>query len=165
MRTPIVFYVTGTPKGQPRARARFGLRGVYDPGTADEWKKLVRGELMNAWDRVVFTGPVSLSLFFFFPRPKSHFAKKDGLAFCIRDSAPNWNPSRPDADNASKAVMDAMSARRMNPSDKGARKIKAALFALGVWKDDSQVCRLLVEKRYAGFGMSPGVMIEIKELE
>lgn len=155
MKPPLTFFVSGTPKGQPRARARFGLRGVYDPGTANEWKAIVRAGLLENWDRSVFTGPVALTIVFFFPRPQSHYTKKG-----LRPNAAKWCQTKPDADNSAKAVMDAMSSKHKGK----AKAVISAISALGVWKDDAQVCRLVVEKLY-GSPVLEGAEIEIKELE
>ena len=133
-------YVIGLPKGQPRAKAcrRGAFAGVYDPGTADGWKLLVRHEVSKAWDRVRIDGPVKLALKFNFPRPKSHHRSNGEL----KPAAPNVHTAKPDCDNAAKAVMD-------------------ALTNLGVWKDDSQVCALEVTK---GYGFEPGCDIEISAI-
>lgn len=108
-----------------KAYSRGKHAGVYDPGTAYEWKTIVRNEAKAVWDGVQFSGPVGLSLWFAFPRPANHSGKKG-----MKEWAPSKHSGRPDADNLAKAVMD-------------------ALTNLGVWKDDSQVSSLSVCKRYS----------------
>lgn len=144
--------VVGEPKGQPRPRAcRRGARaGIYDPGTADGWKSLVReaaskalkaGEL-NAGpyvSRPIFTGPVRVDISIWFPRPKSHFLKAG-----IRADAPIYHTSKPDRDNCEKAILDALGSEELQ-----------------IWRDDAQVCDGAVSKTYAAPGQAAGARINI----
>jgi Holliday junction resolvase RusA-like endonuclease len=125
----IELFVVGVPKGQPRPRAfaRNGLVRMYEPGTAENWKSCIADE----WRRTVkepvkIVGPVMMELQFAMPRPKSHFNSKGVL----RAESPSFFDGKPDADNLAKAVMD-------------------ALTQLQVWKDDSQVAVLHVQKFYS----------------
>lgn len=141
--TPIEFFVAGKPKGQPRIKAcrRGKYAGVYDPGTADGWKMLVRAEGYNAWDKKQIEGAVKLQMTLFLDRPKSHFNSK-GL---VKPKPPYYVTGKPDVDNYAKAVMD-------------------ALTNLGIWKDDSQVVGLEVWKVYADPNMVAGCKIKITPL-
>lgn len=141
MRSPLTFFVTGDPKGQPRARAcrRGAFSGVYDPGTADAWKWAVRAVAQDAWDKAKFTGPLCLNLTFYFRRPKGHFRSNGQL----KDTAPSFHTSKPDRDNLDKAVMD-------------------ALTTLGVWDDDCQVVEGRIRKLYSSDGTT-GAWVEIRE--
>lgn len=143
MKTPLHLIVNGIPKGQPRPRAfsRGGMTRVYDPGTAEGWKSQIAIAFKDGapFDFTPFDGPVHLTIRFYFPRPKSHFRKAG-----IKDTAPSMVTTKPDADNAAKAVMD-------------------ALTTLGLWQDDAQVTGLLVRKLYADG--HPGAAIEIREDE
>lgn len=144
MKEPISFFVEGDPKGQPRARAciRGKHAGVYDPGTADVWKMAVA----EAWRCVrvePFTGAVSLSLRFFFKRPKSHFGSGKN-ARNLKPSAPWRHTLKPDCDNLAKAVMD-------------------VLTRLGAWEDDCRVNQLYVHRQWTE--ISPGCEIRISEGE
>jgi len=58
MREKLSFFVAGIPKGQPRVKAfsRGKHAGVYDPGTSDGWKLLIRHEAQKAWDGVQWEG-------------------------------------------------------------------------------------------------------------
>ena len=139
----IEFTVQGTPKGQPRVRAciRGKHAGVYDPGTADEWKRAVRDAAKSAMDENAveqFETPVRLSVAFYMPRPKSHFNTRGHLKM----SAMHHHTSKPDLDNLVKATKD-------------------ALTTAGVWTDDSLVvvCRSL-----KGYGPNPGASIRIAEV-
>ena len=129
----IEFMVTGIPKGQPRpkafARKMPGgnyMARVYDPGTAEAWKTLIAVAAKDHIPKEPIDGPIDLFLMFLMPRPKAHFTKKG-----LRDSAPNFHFSKPDSDNLAKAVMDTLGLLRF-------------------WKDDAQVCELVIRKRYAG---------------
>ena len=136
----MTFFVHGEPKGQPRPRAfaRNGMVRMYDPGTAEGWKSLIA----DGWRRGLgsyeeMNVPVCLKLQFLMPRPKSHFGKGG----CLKESAPRWFTGKPDADNLSKAVMD-------------------ALTQIGAWQDDKLVVDLRATKMYAGYG-GQGCLISI----
>ena len=132
------FFVTGNPKGQPRARRGRG-RHVYDPGTADDWRQRVQEHLMVAWDGMPFVGPVGVWLEFHFKRPRSHY-RKSGL----KPTAPHrWCESGYDRDNLDKAVLDALTEAHL-------------------WRDDKSVCDGGVKKVWAE---SPGCHITVKALE
>jgi crossover junction endodeoxyribonuclease RusA len=137
----IEFFTQGTPKGQPRPKAfsRGGHAGVYDPGTANEWKLLIRHEAQKNAPESKFSGPVRVTIHFYLPRPKAHFLKSG-----LRGDAPVWVEKKPDADNLAKAVMDAL-------TDLGS-----------YWADDSQVTQLHVTKRYAS---TPGALLIIGGME
>lgn len=143
MSRAIHFVAYGTPKGQPRARAcvRGNRAGVYDPGTANDWKSEIKMQARNKMiGHDLFTGPVELFVSCRMPRPKSHFKRN-----ILRENAPSWVEKKPDVDNFAKAVMDALTNAQ-------------------VWSDDKQVARLIVEKRYLKPGQSPHAWITIKEL-
>lgn len=144
--TTIQFFAAGLPKGQPRPKAfhRKGMAGarVYDPGTAEGWKSQVAEGAKPFVGKEPFSGPLRLVLVFWFPRPKGHL-RSGKHALEKRDSAPTFHVSKPDADNLAKAVMD-------------------ALTVLRIWADDSQICRLVVEKKYAV--SQPGCFITISEM-
>lgn len=85
--------------------------------------------------------PVSVSLVFCFPRPKSHL-KKDGS---FRAGTPTHKTSKPDIDKLARAVLD-------------------SLTLAGVFKDDAQVYSLTAEKRYCVGSEAPGVLITIMDM-
>ena len=131
----LTFQVTGEPKGQPRPRAFARKMGsvhvarFYDSDVADTWKQAVQRALLDAahasrWELTL--GPVSVSLNFAMPRPKSHFGAKG-----LKPSAPVHHSGKPDADNLAKLVMD-----QITKSGK-------------IWRDDSQVATLIVHKIWA----------------
>jgi len=147
----ITFFVYGTPIAQPRVRAciRGKHAGVYDPGTANEWKNNVMScgttaayRPDNATKFEIMTGPVRLTLHFYLPRPKHH-SRSNGE---LKPTAPSWHTSKPDLDNLTKAVKDAIT-------------------QIGViWADDSQVGISWSEKIYADQKHQAGVRVTIEKL-
>lgn len=145
----ITFTVFGIPKPQPRVRAfackmgggKFAAR-VYDPGTAEGWKSCIAECARAVLPTAPLSGPLHLTLHFRMPRPKSHYrtGKNAGM---MRPDAPNYHSSKPDADNLTKAVKDAMT-------------------LLGFWRDDGQVAITIVEKTYA---LHPGCEVKVRQLE
>ena len=145
----LTFQVTGEPKGQPRPRAFARKMGnvhvarFYDSDVADTWKSAVYLEVLGAAYRAgwqVTTGPVSVSLNFAMPRPKSHFGAKG-----LKPSAPAAHVGKPDVDNLAKLILDQLT-RSGN-----------------VWRDDSQVVSLSVHKFWA-VGAEQGCSVSISTL-
>ena len=134
-----VFFAAGIPKGQPRPRAfsRGGHARVFDPGTAEGWKSCVAVAAQPFRGRYTSGCPLYVSIHFLFPRPKAHIRKGTE----IKLGAPVFHSSKPDIDNAAKAVLD-------------------ALTQIGVWADDCQVVNLFLSKRYADDGR-PGAQVTI----
>lgn len=85
----------------------------------------------------VYRGPVELHCRFFFPRPKGHFGKKG-----LRASAPAYPTGRPDSTKLVRGTEDAL------------KNV--------VWKDDSQVVRLIAEKHYGG---TAGAEITVRAMQ
>jgi Holliday junction resolvase RusA-like endonuclease len=138
----ISFTVSGIPKGQPRPRA-FAFKGkarIFDSGTAEGWKSEIALAARPHLPAEPLAGPLVLSVDFYFPRPKKHFLKAG-----LRLGAPTWFCSKPDADNAAKAVMD-------------------ALTQLGLWRDDAQVVSLIVRKTF-GAAAQVGARVTVASLE
>ncbi len=106
---------------------------MYDAGTAEGWKSLVAEAARPHLPAAPIDGPVELTIRFDMPRPKRLCRKRDV-------SGPVPCPSKPDADNLAKAVMDALS-------------------QCGMWVDDSQVFRLSVSKVYHGKTARAGAMV------
>ncbi len=149
---PIMFFVGGTPKGQPRPRAfarkmgngKFCAR-VFDSGTAESWKSQIAAEGAQHKPAAPISGPVSLRIRFYMPRPKGHFVAGKPVRG-LRPSAPVRHIGKPDADNLAKAVMDALT--------------QCGWF----WMDDAQVAILAVAKNYS-HNLGTGAEIEIGEVE
>jgi len=144
----IQFFAAGTPKGQPRARAfakkmggKFVAR-MYDAGTAEEWKTLIVLAANPHLPKSPIAGAIRVDLTFYFPRPKGHFRSNGEL----KPNAPTWHTSKPDRDNAEKAVTD-------------------CLTQVGVFADDALICAGEVQKLYTPEGMRAGVLVKITPLE
>ena len=137
-------FITGTPKAQPRVKAysRGGRAGVYDPGTANEWKNQIKVEMKNHANLMI-DAPISVQLQFLMPRPKSHFGTGKN-AENLKLSAPYCHTKKPDIDNLAKAVFD-------------------ALTDMGVWKDDSQIVFTLINKKYSAWATGVWIHIETHE--
>jgi len=120
------FEVHGIPKPQPRGRSvmRGGHAGVYDPGTADYWKALVREASRPAKPKEPLGGPLAVTIYFRFDRPNTHYGKKG-----VKPSAPVYHTQRPDVDNLAKAVLDALTNEAW-------------------WKDDDQIFSLSIVKSW-----------------
>jgi Holliday junction resolvase RusA-like endonuclease len=125
----ISFVVFEKAVGQPRPRACIRGRhaGMYDPGTANDYKAAVRKAAAAAASASghVFDGPVRLSADIAFERPKSHI-KSNGD---VKLSAPFAHVSKPDLDNILKAIKDAITNS-------------------GIWTDDSLVVRITASKTW-----------------
>lgn len=140
----ISFFVAGDPKPQPRAKAARigGFVRLYTPYTkgAKAWRSAVIAAALENCKGKTLTGPLFLSLVFTLPRPKAHFTSKG-----LRPDAPDFHTSRPDADNLTKLVMD-------------------ALGEAGVWSDDCIVATQTTSKIYVGPGNTPGCHVIISPL-
>jgi len=138
----LAFHVNGIPKAQPRVKAyrRGNFVGVFDPGSANEWKARVAIAARDYAPPQQLQGPLMLEMKFLMPRPKAHYRSNGEL----RDDPPSHHISKPDLDNLAKAVMDAI-------SDLGT-----------IWRDDSQVAEVRMSKVYTGCG--GGCTIVIKPL-
>ena len=131
----LAFTITGEPKGQPRPRAFARKMGnvhvarFYDSDVADVWKRAVRRALFETLEQTrweLTLAQVSVSITFAMPRPKSHSGAKG-----LKLSAPVAHVGKPDVDNLAKLILDQIT--------KSGR----------IWRDDSQVVSLRVEKLWA----------------
>ncbi len=143
MKEVFEFHVHGEPTGQPRQRHHIRKIGEtfvaksYDPGTAQPWKDCIAREVRAAGLLgLMLDCPIGLEALFIFKRPKSHFRTGKNAAL-LREGIVYWHISKPDMDNIVKAAKD-------------------ALTDLGVWRDDSLVCRETLEKHYA-IGAGPSI--------
>jgi crossover junction endodeoxyribonuclease RusA len=136
----IKLFIQGIPKAQPRTKATHqnGYTRVYTPGTAKGWKDTVSIALLE-WHGLKLSGPVKLDIIFLMPRPKRLLRKKDTVDRIA-------HTCKPDTDNLTKAVMDAIT-------------------DCGVWVDDCQVFDQHSYKYYAGKNEETGIYLTIKEME
>jgi crossover junction endodeoxyribonuclease RusA len=96
------------------------------------WREAVRAECVAAMTDTSIgwlAGPVEVTIWFYLPRPKSHYRTGKMSAY-LRDDAPAFCSKRPDVDKLIRSTLD-------------------ALTASGVYADDGQVARLNVDKCYA----------------
>ena len=124
----VEFFVPGQPvgKGRPRATVRAGRARLYTPAKTEKYEARVALFAQQAMaGRPVMAGPVALSVTALFPIPTSWPKKRQAAA----RAGTEQHTKRPDADNCAKAILDGLNGV--------------------VWKDDSQVVTLSIEKRYA----------------
>lgn len=123
------FQILGPP--QPQKRPRAFTRGkhakVYSP-TSEQKVKVSQAAHMLKGDGYYFDDAVSVRIYYYFHRPKSHYGTGKN-SNVIKDSAPHHHIKRPDLDNLNKAVLDGITDG-------------------GLWSDDSIVCHLSVVKQY-----------------
>lgn len=131
------FFAAGKPEpaGSKKAfafRRKTGGLGasVVDANPkAKQWQGVVAHAAHCAMDgRDIAIGPVELRVVFYVQRPSSHFGTGRN-ANTVKASAPEWPTGKPDALKLTRAVEDAMTDV--------------------VWKDDAQIVREFIEKRYA----------------
>lgn len=139
---PVKFTVPGQPKGKARARTvrRGGGKSFsYTPEGTVLYENLIKTCYLQDAGHVLFNDgqPLAVSITAFYEVPKSYSKKKkqemlDGQLYPTK---------KPDIDNIAKCVLDALN--------------KLA------YRDDTQVVRLHMEKRYAKI---PRVEVEIREV-
>ena len=139
----MMFFVPGTPVAQPRHRisGRGGKRHLPHPkGGGDHpvigWKAAIAVYAKGAFGRDSMEGPLWLMLNFWMPRTKGQTWKRKPMERM-------WHTVRPDADNLTKAVKDALTGI--------------------LWEDDSQVCSLHVSKMVCGGEDPSGVYVVVSK--
>ena len=139
MESSICFEVPGIPApgGSKRGflHKRTGRVIVTDDCRRNKDWRAVVALVASEHIKEPLAGPVSVTVTFFMPRPKSHFGKRG-----LKLNAPTYHTVRPDSTKLWRAAEDAL---------KGI-----------AWFDDAQVVRQLIEKRY---GDTPGAAVEIRK--
>ena len=142
----IIFFVSGTPRpggSKTIGRTASGELFLRDAGGKGNaiWRRAVREAARHAMDgRPVLTGPLSLAVHFWLPRPKSHFGT--GKHACrLKPGAPVSHVIAPDATKLLRSTEDALTGI--------------------VWVDDSQVVTQLATKNYQTTLTSVGATIEV----
>ncbi len=135
----IQFTVYGEPVAQ--ARPKFSTAGgfvkAYDPAKSRNYKDYVRLAAAEHAPANLLEGPIGMMLTIYRSMPKS-FSKRKAAAAEAGELRPT---TKPDVDNYLKGVKDAL---------KGI-----------IWKDDSQVVEVFVQKRYSS---RPRIEVKIKDL-
>ena len=139
IRKSIQFYIKGKPRGKERPRVvRLGNRiTTYTPKNTVDYENEIRKSYRSSNGQVKLNNEVEADILAIFPIPKSLSKKK-------KEELLKGNTrytKKPDCDNIGKVVLDALN--------------KVA------YDDDSQICKLSVEKFY---GPEPMVKVKLKEL-
>ena len=141
MTQPITITLAGAPQGKGRARAfvRGGHVGHYTPETTRTYEGMIRTAAMDAIGAMpAINSPVEFILRAIFQVPASWSGRKrdQALTGAIKPG------KKPDLDNIAKAWNDALNGV--------------------VYRDDSLICRMTLEKRY---GPQPLVVVTVKPIE
>ena len=136
----------GSKRGVPvrRKTGKMGVQILDANRKAKPWQAIVAIIVRSKFRGPPWRGPVSLTLTFTMPRPKSHYAKshyREPKAWLLKPSAPVFHTTRPDALKLARAVEDALT---------------------GVlYVDDAQI---VLEALWKEYGSGPGVRIDALEL-
>lgn len=113
----------------PQARPRFSMRGnypvAYDTEKCKDYKAYIKLIAAQNKPAELLDGALSVEIKVFKAIPNS-WSKKKKLSAETNETRPT---SKPDLDNTAKTVLDSLTGI--------------------IWRDDSQVARLLVEKFYS----------------
>lgn len=130
------------PGGSKRALWRPGTKhaNIVDAGgeRTKNWRAVVALAARSAYRETPDTGPLSLRLMFFMPRPKSHYRSNGEL----KPNAPYLHVKKPDTTKLIRSTEDALTGI--------------------VWQDDSQIAHQQADKVY---GESPGCRVVVTLLE
>jgi len=131
-------------KGRPRATTVGKTARMFTPKRTRDWEKAFALLARQHRPGDVITGPISVEIHATFPRPKrmSNRSKRTGELLGGFTEGEQWMPSRPDADNVAKAVLDALS---------------------DWYRDDAQIVELMARKVYHAMGGKPSVRVVIRE--
>lgn len=133
----VAFNIPGQPvaKGRPKFARRGAHVVAYTPQKTASYENLVKMAATQAMGGIEPTaGPVSLCLTLDLQIPASWSKKRRAMAVAGAIAA----TKKPDADNVLKGIKD------------GCNGI--------IWRDDAQVVRIMIEKRYSE---TPGALVEV----
>lgn len=135
----VLVQLPGEPRGKGRPRA-FVLKGralMHTDTKTRKYEELLRGAARNAMQgRPPIEGPIDMTVEAHFSVPKSWPKRKREAA--LQGGA--FHTTRPDGDNLGKSVLDAFNGI--------------------VYRDDSQVWRMVISKHY---GAQPGLLVAVKQ--
>src|SRR5206468_2876661 len=112
-RLDLVFVAHGTPAPQGSHKAfvnRATGRAIItqDNARTKPWREAVKSAALDVmpdgWQPI--TGPVSVAMTLYMPRPKGHYGSGRNAAQ-LKDSAPAYPTTKPDVDKCCRAVLDA----------------------------------------------------------
>ncbi|MHB9798460.1 RusA family crossover junction endodeoxyribonuclease [Pseudomonas sp. MT3] len=137
---PVLFTVPGEPvgKGRPRLSTRHGFTRMHSSDKTINYEGLIAHAGHQAMlGRALIEGPVLVELDIALSIPQSMSKKRKAQAL----AGQLYPTKKPDADNVIKAIFDGLNGV--------------------VWKDDVQVVKAMVGKRY---GETPGVRVKVVPL-
>lgn len=139
---------------------------TYMPSKADAWKKTIRYHAAGLLKTCQIEGPIRVDLEIIMPRPKFHYGtgrNKGKIKPRHASDLGTWHTPTPDRDNLDKTILDALSptptatVKRLKPEQQNDPVYNFP----GLWRNDSQVCSGLVEKRYHRQGEELGAIIVV----
>jgi len=144
----IEVYGLPTAQGSKRAFVNKHTGRAHVTETNDSkvktWREDVKQAALQALDGGArFTGPVKVSVDFYFLRPKGHY-RTGRNAHLLKDTAPPYPASKPDVDKLLRSTFDAIT-------------------TTGLWEDDCRVVEVWATKRYVAEGRHQGAHIWIRE--
>lgn|SRR5215471_206026 len=134
------------PQGSKRAISSKGRTFLVDDNKDNlkPWRQEIAGLAIEEMQGDgPWSGPVSVRVMFFLPRPRGHFGKGRNEEQ-LRPSAPIAPHVKPDVDKLARAILDALTGT--------------------VFHDDAQVVDLNCSKVYADDWRHPGAMIEVRRV-
>lgn len=140
----ITFEISGVPFGKQRPYVVRGRNGVH--GIKRKESILHENLAREAWHQAInlkqeFDWDISLDLTAYYPIPKKSWPQWKQNAARFGYIRPNRKgPSKPDADNVAKWVMDSL-----NPNKIGHKAIPNS----GIYADDGQVVHLSIDSYYS----------------
>ncbi|GAH63528.1 unnamed protein product, partial [marine sediment metagenome] len=101
----ISFFIRGTPKAWKAPQFNRKSGNAYKPKQEKLWQDSIWGQAMPHAPDEPWSGPISVHLLFYLPIPRSWANWKRAW---IQNQVQAHHVTRPDADNLSKAVLDAL---------------------------------------------------------
>ena len=138
------FTIEGPPIG--KARPRVTRTVTYTPAKTARYEDLVRYTAINSFKGIFDKDePLDVKIIAYFEIPKSLSKKRKALCLANQELPTKKPTPQPDPDNVGKFIMDGM-----NPKMKRDKRLHKMVEVMrGLYKDDRQVTKLLVVKRYA----------------
>lgn len=142
----VTFMVAGLPAKQGDKQINRKTGHIYEknPGLGAWRAQVIEVAHAALGDRAPAKLPCMAELIFYFRRPVSHY-RTGRNAGILRDAAPQFHAQTPDIDKLTRAALDALT------------------FA-GVWVDDRQAHRLVVDRVWTDrFHGTPGMWVRVTE--